>query len=200
MLLLMHFWLSSIIRVGRILTNPPSHTTHRAAPQWAVLNLNADELAGFSWHPWHWFVKVGEPQKADQVVKGIEAAGGKALTVRADSAVAETVNTLGGLDILVNNAGVTVVAPIDQFSLEEFDQLVAINVRGVFVATQEAVRHMGEGGRIIMMGSASSDFTPVAGLSVYALAKGATPMGLPAIWGLAASRSTTFSLAQLTPT
>lgn len=55
----------------------PSHTTHRAAPQWAVLNLNADELAGFSWHPWHWFVKVGEPQKADQVVKGIEAAGEK---------------------------------------------------------------------------------------------------------------------------
>ena len=143
-------------------------------------------------------------------MKGIEAAGGKALAVRADSAnveaikhaIAETVNTLGGLDILVNNAGVAVVAPIDQFLLEEFNQLVAINVRGVFVATQEAVRHMGEGGRIIMMGSASSDFTPVAGLSVYALTKGrspVSPMGSPAIWELAASRSTTSSLAQLTP-
>jgi hypothetical protein len=82
MLLLMHFWLSSIIGIGRILTNPPSQTTHRAAPQWAVLSLTADELAGFSWH---WFVKVGEPQKADQVVKGIEVAGGKALAIRADS-------------------------------------------------------------------------------------------------------------------
>lgn len=120
-------------------------------------------------------------QKADQVVRDIEATGGKALAIRADSAdvdavkhaVAETVNTLGRLDILGNNAGVLVLAPIDQFSMEEFDRLVAINIKGVFVATQEAVRHMSEGGRIIMIGSFISDFTPFAGLSVYALSKGA---------------------------
>jgi 3-oxoacyl-[acyl-carrier protein] reductase len=124
---------------------------------------------------------TSSPQKADEVVRDIEAAGGKALAIRADSAdveavkhaVAETVNTLGRLDILVNNAGVAAVAPIDQFSMEEFDRLVAINVKGVFVATQEAIRHMGEGGRIIMIGSVSSDSTPFAGLSVYALTKGA---------------------------
>jgi 3-oxoacyl-[acyl-carrier protein] reductase len=104
------------------------------------------------------------------------------LAVRADSAdveavkhaVAETANVLGRLDILVNNAGVIVMAPIDQFSMEEFDRLVAINVKGVFVATQEAIRHMGEGGRVIMIGSISSDANPfVVGLSVYALTKGA---------------------------
>lgn len=125
---------------------------------------------------------TSSPQKADEVVRDIEAAGGKALAIRADSAdveavkhaVAETVNIFGRLDILVNNAGVAALAPIDQFSMEEFDRLVAINVKGVFVATQEAIRHMGEGGRIIMIGSVSSDFiTPFVGLSVYALTKGA---------------------------
>jgi 3-oxoacyl-[acyl-carrier protein] reductase len=124
---------------------------------------------------------TSSPQKANQVVRDIEAAGGKALAIRADSAdveavkhaVSETVNVLGRLDILVNNAGVAVIAPIDQFSMEEFDRLVAINVKGVFVATQEAVRHMGEGGRIIMLGSFISDSAPFASLSVYALSKGA---------------------------
>ncbi|MEH2393334.1 MAG: 3-oxoacyl-ACP reductase family protein [Nostoc sp.] len=120
-------------------------------------------------------------QKADEVVQAIEAAGGKALALAADSAdveavkhaVAETVNTLGRLDILVNNAGVIAVALIDQFSMDEFDRLVAVNIKGVFVATQEAIRHMGEGGRIIMIGSVSSDSSAFAGISVYALTKGA---------------------------
>ncbi|MEH2448462.1 MAG: 3-oxoacyl-ACP reductase family protein [Nostoc sp.] len=124
---------------------------------------------------------TSSPQKADEVVLAIEAAGGKALALAADSAdveavkhaVAETVNTLGRLDILVNNAGVIAVALIDQFSMDEFDRLVAVNIKGVFVATQEAIRHMGEGGRIIMIGSVSSDSTPFAGSSVYALTKGA---------------------------
>lgn len=124
---------------------------------------------------------TSSPQKADEVVRDIEAAEGKALAIRADSAnveavnhaVAETVNSFGRLDILVNNAGVLAMAPIDQFSIEEFDRLVAVNIKGVFVATQEAVRHMGEGGRIIMIGSINSDSVPFAGGSIYALTKGA---------------------------
>lgn len=124
---------------------------------------------------------TSSPQKAAAVVSGIEAAGGKALAMRADSAdvaavkqaVGETVNTFGRLDILVNNAGVLAIAPIDQFSLEEFDRLVAVNIKGVFVATQESIRHMGEGGRIIMIGSINSDSAPFAGASIYALTKGA---------------------------
>ncbi|BAY20323.1 short-chain dehydrogenase/reductase SDR [Calothrix sp. NIES-2100] len=124
---------------------------------------------------------TSSPQKADEVVRTIESAGGKSLAIRADSsdvaavknAVAETVKAFGRLDILVNNAGVAVLAPIDQFSLDDFDRLVAVNIKGVFVATQEAVRHMGEGGRIIMIGSINSDSVPFVGGSVYALTKGA---------------------------
>jgi 3-oxoacyl-[acyl-carrier protein] reductase len=120
-------------------------------------------------------------QKADEVVRAIETAGGRALAIRADSAdavavksaVAETARTLGRLDVLVNNAGIAVVTPLDQFSLEDFDRMVAVNVRGVFVAVQEASRLMGEGGRIITIGSVNADRIPFAGGSVYAMTKAA---------------------------
>ncbi|MBE8998073.1 3-oxoacyl-ACP reductase FabG [Nostoc sp. LEGE 12447] len=124
---------------------------------------------------------TSSPQKADEVVLAIETAGGQAKALRADSAnveavknaVADTVKAFGRLDILVNNAGVATLAPIDQFSMDDFDRLIAVNIKGVFVATQEAVRHMGEGGRIVMIGSVNSDIMPFAGGSVYALTKGA---------------------------
>jgi 3-oxoacyl-[acyl-carrier protein] reductase len=124
---------------------------------------------------------VSAQQKADEVVRAIETAGGRALAIRADSAdveavqhaVAETVHTLGRLDVLVNNAGIAVVMPLDQFSLDDFDRMVAVNVRGVFVAIQEASRHMREGGRIITIGSVNADRMPFAGGSVYAMTKAA---------------------------
>jgi 3-oxoacyl-[acyl-carrier protein] reductase len=127
------------------------------------------------------FTYASSPQKADELARVIESAGGGVLAIRADSAnveavkyaVAETVKTFGRLDILVNNAGVAAMAPIDEFSPDEFDRLVAVNIKGLFVATKEAVRHMGEGGRIIMIGSVNSDLVPFAGGSVYALTKGA---------------------------
>jgi 3-oxoacyl-[acyl-carrier protein] reductase len=115
------------------------------------------------------------------VVRAIEAAGGRALAIRADSAdaeavkraVAETVRTFGRLDVLVNNAGIAVVMPLDQFSLEDFDRMVAVNIRGVFVTMQEASRHMGEGGRIITIGSVNAERMPFAGGGVYAMTKAA---------------------------
>jgi 3-oxoacyl-[acyl-carrier protein] reductase len=73
----------------------------------------------------------------------------------------------------VNNAGTGIFAPIEQFSLEDFEKLIAINVRGLFVATQEAARHLREGGRIIHIGSTNSERMPFVGGSVYALTKGA---------------------------
>src|SRR5205814_3211342 len=66
-----------------------------------------------------------------------------------------------------------VIKPLDQFSLEDFDRIVAVNIRGVFTASQEASRHMGEGGRIIMIGSVNADRMPFAGGSVYAMTKAA---------------------------
>jgi 3-oxoacyl-[acyl-carrier protein] reductase len=127
------------------------------------------------------FTYATSPQKAGEVARAIESAGGRALAIRADSAnveevknaVAETVKTFDRLDILVNNAGVAVLAPIEEFSPDEFDHLIAVNIKGVFAATQEAVRHMADGGRIIMIGSVNSDRMPFAGGSVYALTKGA---------------------------
>ena len=120
-------------------------------------------------------------QKADEVARAIESAGGRAVAIRADSgdaaavknAVAETVRTLGGLDVLVNNAGIAVVAPLDQFSLDDFDRMVTVNVRAVFVAVQEASRHMSEGGRIITIGSVNADRIPFPGGAVYAMTKAA---------------------------
>jgi 3-oxoacyl-[acyl-carrier protein] reductase len=119
--------------------------------------------------------------KADDLVRAITGSGGRALAIRADSgdaaavksAVTETVRVLGRLDILVNNAGLAKIAPIDQFSLEDFDRLVEVNVRGVFVAVQEAARHMTEGGRIITIGSVNADRMPFMGGSVYAMTKAA---------------------------
>jgi 3-oxoacyl-[acyl-carrier protein] reductase len=121
------------------------------------------------------------PGKADEVVKSIEAAGGRGLAIKADAAdveavraaVKQTVKTFGALDILVNNAGVLAIAPIEKFSLDDFDRMIAVNIRGMFVATQEAARQMRDGGRIIHIGSCNSERMPFAGGSIYALTKGA---------------------------
>lgn len=123
----------------------------------------------------------GSQEKADEVVREIESSGGRAIAIRANSAdaeavraaVDETAKTLGRLDILVNNAGVATIAPIDEFTLEDFDRLMAINVRAVFVAAKEASRHMGEGGRIITIGSVNADRVPFVGGSVYGMSKAA---------------------------
>jgi 3-oxoacyl-[acyl-carrier protein] reductase len=127
------------------------------------------------------FTYASAQGKADEVVKAIEAAGGQALAIRADSAnvqavrdaVAETVRAFGRLDVLVSSAGIATMAPLDQFSIDDFDRMVAVNIRAAFVAAQEAARHMGEGGRIINIGSVNADRMPFAGGSVYAMTKAA---------------------------
>jgi 3-oxoacyl-[acyl-carrier protein] reductase len=127
------------------------------------------------------FTYVSSPDQATELVRGIQAAGGRALAIRADSADAEavrgavrqTVEHFGRLDILVNNAGVLAVAPVEEFSMDDFDRILAINVRSVFVASQEAARHLGEGGRIITIGSTNAERMPFAGGAVYAMSKSA---------------------------
>ncbi|MCY1285803.1 Cyclic-di-GMP-binding biofilm dispersal mediator protein [compost metagenome] len=118
---------------------------------------------------------------ADAVVQAIAAAGGRALAIRADSsdaraireAVDQAAQTFGRLDILVNNAGVLAIAPIDEFSLDDLDRTLAVNVRSVVVASQAAARHMTDGGRIIQIGSTNADRMPFAGGAVYAMSKSA---------------------------
>ncbi len=127
------------------------------------------------------FTYANSLKPAQQLVAEIEAGGGRALALRADSADADlvkqaidtAVTALGSIDILVNNAGVLAVAPIDDFKLEDFDRTLAVNVRSVFVATQAAVKHMKEGGRIINIGSTNADRMPFAGGATYAMSKSA---------------------------
>jgi 3-oxoacyl-[acyl-carrier protein] reductase len=120
-------------------------------------------------------------EKADGVVRSIEAAGGRAIAIRADaadpaavrSAVAKTVETLGGIDILVNNAGISIGGAIEDVAFEDYQRMIAVNVTGVFVATQEAVRRMKHGGRIIHIGSSMARYAAFPTASVYTLTKGA---------------------------
>jgi 3-oxoacyl-[acyl-carrier protein] reductase len=124
---------------------------------------------------------AASPERAAEVVRGIEAAGGRALAIPADAgdagavraAVARTVEAFGRLDVLVNNAAVLTVGTIESLGLDDIDRALAVNVRGVLVATQAAVERMTEGGRIINIGSINSDFVPTPGISVYAATKGA---------------------------
>jgi len=121
---------------------------------------------------------------AAAVVKAIEADGGKAIAIQADaadipaiqSAVDQTVAAFGQLDILVNNAGTAIPKPFEETSLEEMDRMIDINLRGVFIATQAALKHIKTGGRIITIGSCVGErlFTP--GLVAYAATKGAVKM------------------------
>ena len=127
------------------------------------------------------FTYVSSAAKAEALQNSVISQGGKALAIQADSAdatairnaVNATVEAFGRLDILVNNAGVLAIAPLQDFTLEDFDQTLAINVRSVFIASQEAAKHMGEGSRIINIGSTNADRIPMAGGSVYAMSKSA---------------------------
>ncbi|WP_193165326.1 3-oxoacyl-ACP reductase family protein [Microbulbifer hainanensis] len=121
------------------------------------------------------------PDAAQSVVDSIVAAGGKAIAIKANSAeenelrgaVQQTVDKFGRLDILVNNAGVLAMAPIADLDIADLDRTLSVNVRSVVIATQEAEKHMGDGGRIINIGSCNADRMPFPGGAVYAMSKAA---------------------------
>lgn len=127
------------------------------------------------------FTYNGSPQQAKETAAAIESTGGRVLAIQADAAdpeavraaVAQTVEAFGGLDILVNNAGVGVFSQFEETSFEDYQKMLAVNVTGVFVATQEAVRHMQAGGRVIHIASSVTKYTGVPGLAAYSLTKGA---------------------------
>jgi 3-oxoacyl-[acyl-carrier protein] reductase len=121
---------------------------------------------------------------AASVVKEIERAGGKAIAIQADAgdvaavkgAVEKTVATLGRLDVLVNNAGTGFPKPFEEATLEELNRVIDINIRGVFVATQAALKHIKNGGRIINIGSCVGERLMTPGLVPYSATKGAVKM------------------------
>lgn len=127
------------------------------------------------------FTYASAEAAARQLEQAVAAAGGRATGLQADSAdpaaVRRAVDTAalaqGRLDIVVNSAGILKVGTIDAFSLDDFDRMVAVNVRPVFVLAQAAAARMGAGGRIVTVGSVTADRSAFAGGSVYAMTKGA---------------------------
>src|SRR6202008_2173623 len=113
---------------------------------------------------------------ASAVVKAIELDGGKAIAIRADAADVEAVKgavekavaTFGQLDVLVNNAGTAIPKPFEEATLEEVNRVIDINIRGLYIAPQAALKHMKSGGRIISIGSAGGDLGAETGLVPYA--------------------------------
>jgi 3-oxoacyl-[acyl-carrier protein] reductase len=130
------------------------------------------------------FTYAKDADAASSVVKAIEQAGGKALAIQADAADAKAVKaavekavaTLGRLDVLVNNAGTAIPKKFEDATLEELDRVIDINLRGTFVATQAALKHMNNGGRIIMIGSCVGERMMTPGLVPYSATKGAVKM------------------------
>jgi 3-oxoacyl-[acyl-carrier protein] reductase len=127
------------------------------------------------------YTYAASPDHASALAAEIEAAGGTVLAIRADSsdpealqqAVARTAERFGRIDILVNNAGILMRGGVDTFPLADFDRMLAVNVRAVFVAAQAAQRHMGPGGRIVTVGSVAGERSGFPGASVYSMTKAA---------------------------
>ncbi|WP_158845610.1 SDR family NAD(P)-dependent oxidoreductase [Saccharothrix deserti] len=120
-------------------------------------------------------------ERADEVVEQIKALGGRGIAIAADNtdaaavvaAVDQTAAEFGRLDVLVNNAGIFPYGLIDDVSLEEVDRTLAIHTRAVYLASQAAVRHMTEGGRIVSIGSSLAERVPYPGVALYSMSKSA---------------------------
>lgn len=120
-------------------------------------------------------------ERAAEVVRAIEAKGRRAIAIQADSAdssavkrsVDEAAERLGGLDILVNNAGIARGGALAEMSLADIDAILDVNVRAVVLASQAAIPHLKEGGRIISIGSCLGERVPFPGVTVYSMSKSA---------------------------
>jgi 3-oxoacyl-[acyl-carrier protein] reductase len=127
------------------------------------------------------FTYVQGEDRAREVTAAVEAAGRKALALRADAAdagdaagaVEWATDALGRLDVLVNNAGVGVLGPLESLPLADVDRVLAVNVRAVFLASQAAAARMERGGRILTIGSCVTARVPGPGATLYALSKSA---------------------------
>ncbi|WP_239115917.1 3-oxoacyl-ACP reductase family protein [Streptomyces sp. SID8499] len=124
---------------------------------------------------------VNGKEAAEEVVREVRRLGRWAVALRADAAdpgeaegaVDRAVAELGRLDVLVNNAGVGVLGPVETLSPEDADRVLAVNVRAVFLACRAAARRMGDGGRIITVGSCMAQRVPGPGGTLYTMSKSA---------------------------
>ena len=127
------------------------------------------------------FTYANSKAGADAVVRDVAQAGGQATAIQADStdatalaaAIDGVATAQGRLDVLVNNAGILIAGMVENYGIEDFDRMVATNIRGAFVAAQAAARRMRAGGRIIIIGSNTAEFIGTAGASIYVMTKSA---------------------------
>jgi len=119
--------------------------------------------------------------RADAVVQSMESAGRRAVAIQADSAdpkaiersVQEAVSALGGLDILVNSAAIGHAGTIADLELEQYQAVMDVNVRAPVLFAKAAIPHLGNGGRIVTIGSGLGERVPFPGVTVYAMSKAA---------------------------
>ncbi|GAA1353057.1 SDR family NAD(P)-dependent oxidoreductase [Saccharothrix algeriensis] len=126
-------------------------------------------------------VAVTYRDNADDVVERVKALGRRVVAIRADSgdagavaaAVEEAVGALGRLDVLVNNAAAFITGPVGELAVADFDRTFDVNVRGPWVAVRAALPHLGEGGRVISIGSNVAERAVFPGYSLYSASKAA---------------------------
>ncbi|QYC43994.1 Cyclic-di-GMP-binding biofilm dispersal mediator protein [Nonomuraea coxensis DSM 45129] len=139
----------------------------------------ARRLAGEGAHVAITYARAADQARA--VVTEVETMGVRGLAIPAEAtdaaalteAVERTAAALGGLDILINNAGIAPYGPIEDVTLEDVDRTLAIHARAAFVLAQAAARHMGDGGRIISIGSSLAERVPSPGWALYSMSKSA---------------------------
>jgi len=127
-----------------------------------------------------------DPKGAEEVVHEIRGFGARAEALKADlgsvasvqTLLSQSVDALGSLDILVNNAGIESHAPFWDVSEADFDRVLAVNLKGVFFATQAMVRHLratGRIGRVINISSVHEEI-PFPNFAAYCASKGGLKM------------------------
>lgn len=124
---------------------------------------------------------VNNAIQAQAVTDDIKKTGQRALAIACDSAspdaitaaIEQSITAFGRIDILVNNAGIYIGKPLADYTLQDVDNTISINVRAVFLASQTAARYMKNGARIITVGSNMADRVAYANGSLYAMSKSA---------------------------
>ena len=154
------------------------------------------------------FTYASSPDKATSVVTEIESTGGIAIAIKANSAVPlevtaaveQTIAEFGHIDILVNNAGIYIGKAFEEHTLEDYNQIMAINVQAVFVAASAAIKAMPEGGRIITIGSNMGDNAMGPQTTLYSMSKSALQGFTRGLARDLGSRKITVNLVQPGPT